>query len=153
MAELMRRKLPASTLPGTRRMSGFSLIEVTIAFTILGVGLLALAGAQLRALQGNQSGRHLSQGALLAHNQLEELVRSNWTTLVPATWTAPINVATSIDDGQGGSVEQTYAVSWSIQDVIADETRSIDVRVSWAEADGRARSLAASTLRFNRENL
>jgi type IV pilus assembly protein PilV len=153
MAELIRSKPSVSTLPGTRRMSGFSLIEVTIAFTILGVGLLGLAGAQLRALQGNQSGRHLSQGALLAHNQLEELVGSNWSTLVPAAWTTPMNVATSIDDGQGGSVEQTYAVSWLIQDVIPNETRSIDVRVTWAEANGRARSVAASTLRFNRENL
>ena len=153
MAELIRRNHTAETFTGTRRQGGFSLIEVIIAFTILGVGLLALAGAQLRALQGNQSGRHLSQGALLAHNQVEQLVRSNWTALIPATWTAPVNIATTIDDGQGGSIEQNYAVSWLIQDIITEETRSIDVRVTWAEPDGRVRSVAASTLRFNRENL
>ncbi|MDE0886654.1 MAG: prepilin-type N-terminal cleavage/methylation domain-containing protein [Myxococcota bacterium] len=132
---------------------GFSLIEVTLAFTILGVGLLALAGAQLSALQGNQSGRHLSQGALVAQNQLEQLVSSSWTTLVPITWTTPITISTTIDDGQGGATEQDYQASWLIQDVIIGETRSIDIRITWTESSGRARSVAASTLRFNRENL
>ena len=135
------------------KQGGFSLIEVTLAFTILGVGLLALAGAQLGALQGNQRGRHLSLGALVAHNQLEELVGSSWTALAPVTWTAPITISTVIDDGQGGTIEQNYQASWQIQDVIVDETRSIDIRITWTEPNGRARNVAASTLRFNRENL
>jgi len=136
-----------------RRSSGFSLIEVTIAFTILGVGLLTLAGAQLRALEGNQSGRHLSQGALVAQNQLEQLVRSSWSALVPGGWTPPIVISTDIDDGRGGAVEQNYSASWLIQDVVPNETRSIDIRVTWTEPGGRTRSVAASTFRFNRENL
>ena len=144
-------------LPGpSRRQRGFSLIEVTIAFTILGVGLLVLAGAQLRALGGNQSGRHLSQGSLIAQNQLEQLVGSSWSALVPGepgAWTTPVTIATSVDDGRGGATEQNYAASWLIQDVIPNETRSIDIRVTWTESDGRARSVAASTFRFNRENL
>ena len=149
MAELMQK----AEAKRTRRQAGFSLIEVTIAFTILGVGLLALAGAQLRALQGNQSGRHLSQGALIAQNQIEQLVGSSWTALAPTAWTAPVTLSTNVDDGRGGTVEQSYTASWQIQDVISDETRSIDIRINWTEPDGRARSVAATTLRFNRENL
>ena len=42
---------------------------------------------------------------------------------------------------------------WQIQDVIADETRSVDVQVTWNESDGRARSVGASTIVFNLENL
>ena len=141
-------------LPGpSRRQRGFSLIEVTIAFTILGVGLLVLAGAQLRAMGGNQSGRHLSQGSLIAQNQLEQLVGSSWSVLIPEGWTPPVTIATTVDDGRGGAIEQNYAASWLIQDVIPNETRSIDIRVTWTESDGRARSVAASTFRFNRENL
>ena len=64
-----------------------------------------------------------------------------------------MTVSTNVDDGKGGAVEQTYAASWLIQDIIPNETRSIDIRVTWTESDGRARSVAASTLRFNRENL
>ena len=149
MAELM----PNVDAKQTRRRAGFSLIEVTIAFTILGVGLLALGGAQIRALQGNQSGRHLSQGALIAQNQIEQLVGSSWISLAPTAWTTPITLSTNVDDGRGGTVEQAYTASWQIQDVISGETRSIDIRVNWTEPDGRARSVAASTLRFNRENL
>ena len=143
--------------PPTRRRhrnnAGFSLIEVTIAFTILGVGLLTLAGAQLQALRGNQSGRHLSQGALVAQNQLEQLAGSSWTALAPADWTTPIAIATTVDDGRGGTTEQNYLASWLIQDVVPSETRSIDIRVTWTEPGGRNRSVAASTLRFNRGNL
>lgn len=39
-----------------RTDGGFSLVEVMIAFTILGVGLLAVAGAQVKSIQGNQNG-------------------------------------------------------------------------------------------------
>ena len=150
---LSEHALPQPALRGLRRRAGFSLVEVTIAFTILGVGLLTLAGAQLRALEGNQRGRHLSQGSLVAQNQLEQLVGSSWSALVPGSWTPPILISTDIDDGHGGSIEQNYSASWLIQDVVPNETRSIDIRVTWTEPGGRTRSVAASTFRFNRENL
>ena len=133
------------------RQAGFSLIEVMVAFTILGVGLLAVAGAQLKSIHGTRHGRHLSQSALVAQTQVETLMRTSWTALAPTVWTAPLGVSSGVEDGNGGAVEQTYLVSWQIQDVIPDEARSIDVRVSWTESDGRARSIAASTIRFNRE--
>ena len=132
---------------------GFSLVEVMIAFTILGVGLLAVAGAQVKSIQGSQSGRHLTQGAILAQTQIEQLARSSWTALVPAGWTAPVAVMTMVDDGNGGSAEQTYNVSWQFLDLLAGETRSIDVRVNWTEPNGRNRTVANSTISFNRENL
>jgi prepilin-type N-terminal cleavage/methylation domain-containing protein len=133
--------------------AGFSLIEVMIAFTILGVGLLAVAGAQVSSIQGSQSGRHLTQAAIVAQTQIEQLNRSSWTTLVPAGWTVPVAMTTLVDDGNGGAIEQTYNVSWQFLDVFIGETRSIDVRVNWTEPNGRNRSVATSTIRFNRENL
>lgn len=154
MADLVRR----TASPGRRAsrhlgQGGFSLIEVMIAFTILGVGLLAVAAAQVRAIQGSQNGRHLTQGAIVAQNQIEQLARSSWTSLVPAGWTVPIAVMTQVNDGAGGSTEQTYNVAWRFLDLVPTETRTIDVRVLWTEDDGRNRSLATSTVRFNRENL
>ena len=133
--------------------SGFSLIEVMISFTILGVGLLAVAGAQMKSVQGSQNSRHLTQGAIVAQTQAEQLTRSIWTALVPAGWTVPVTIVTSVEDGNGGATEQTYNVSWRFQDLLANETRAIDVRVNWTEPNGRNRSLATSTIRFNRKNL
>lgn len=134
-------------------IGGFSLIEVMIAFTILGVGLLAVAGAQVSAIQGSQNGRHLTQGAIVAQNQIERLNGSIWTDLVPAGWTAPVARDTNVDDGNGGAIEQSYSVSWRFLNLVLNETRIIDVRVTWTEPNGRNRSLATSTIRFNRKNL
>ncbi len=156
MAELNRKGTDMTSGPGAcrpRASRGFSLIEVMIAFTILGVGLLAVAGAQVKAIQGTQSGRHLTQGAIIAQTQIEQLVRSRWTTPVVAGWTAPITQATLVDDGNGVSAEQNYTVVWRFVDLVPNETRTIDVRVTWTEPDGRNRSLATSTILFNVRNL
>lgn len=156
MAALVRHNGQRSSGRGRRLLrdaSGFSLIEVMIAFTILGVGLLAVAGAQVKSIQGSQSGRHLTQGAIIAQNQIEQLTRSSWTSLVPAGWTVPIAMTTQVEDGNGGATEQTYTVVWQVADLLANETRTIDVRVNWTEPNGRNRSLATSTIRFNRKNL
>jgi prepilin-type N-terminal cleavage/methylation domain-containing protein len=155
MADLGQRDHVAGRRREARHLrdGGFSLIEVMIAFTILGVGLLAVAGAQVSSIQGSQSGRHLTQAAIVAQTQIEQLNRSSWTTLVPAGWTVPVPIMTLVEDGNGGSTEQIYNVSWQFLDVFVGETRSIDVRVNWAEPNGRNRSVATSTIRFNRENL
>jgi prepilin-type N-terminal cleavage/methylation domain-containing protein len=135
-----------------RSAAGFSLVEVMVAFTILGVGLLSVAAAQVKAIHGTQSGRHLSQAGLVAQSQLDQLARSPWTAIAPTGWTAPVVVETNVVDGAGGAVEQSYSVRWRIEDVLPDETRSIDVQVAWTEPDGRDRTVAASTIRFNLED-
>ena len=114
---------------------------------------MAVAGAQVKSMQGAQNGRHLTQGAIVAQNQIEQLAGSRWTALVPAGWTVPIPIMTQVDDGAGGATEQTYTVAWRFLNLVPNETRTIDVRVNWTEADGRNRALATSTIRFNRENL
>ena len=135
------------------RSGGFTLVEVMVAFTILGVGLLSIAAAQVKAVHGTQSGRHLTQASLVAQTQLETLARSSWTDLAVTAWTAPVTVNSTVVTSGGDAVEQAYDVRWQIQDVIANETRSVDVQVGWSESDGRARSVAASTIVFNREDL
>lgn len=138
------------------RGRGFTLVEVMAAFTILGIGLLSIAGSQVKSIHGTQRGRHLSTAALIAQSQLDQLARSRWTALAPtAGFTAPVTVSTTVVDGDAvATTEQSYQVSWRIQNVIPNETRSVDVRVTWAEEnDGRARTAGASTIVFNRENL
>jgi Tfp pilus assembly protein PilV len=125
-----------------------------VAFVVLGIGLLAVAGAQVKAVHGTKNGRHLSQAVVVAHTQLEQLTRSSWTSLAPTGgWTAPVQVVTNVEDGSGGTTEQAYSVTWRTADSIPNETRAIDIRVSWTESSGRNRAVAASTMRFNREDL
>ncbi len=134
-----------------RRSEGFSLIEVMIAVTILGVGLLAVTGAQIHALRGGTYGKHSAQAGVIANSQMEILKRSHWDDIAPTGWTVPQNVDIMVDSPGGLQVSQTYTVQWRITDVVVGQTRSIDVRVQWDELERPNRLLTYSSLRFNRE--
>jgi prepilin-type N-terminal cleavage/methylation domain-containing protein len=138
------------TMPN-RRSRGFSLIEVMIAVTILGVGLLAVTGAQIHALRGGKYGKHSAQASVIANSQMEVLKRSHWDDIGPTGWTAIQNVNIQVDSPNGVQIEQVYDVQWRITDVTAGQTRSIDVRVRWDEPERPNRELTYSSLRFNRE--
>ncbi|CAK9887485.1 MULTISPECIES: type IV pilus modification PilV family protein [Pseudomonas] len=54
------------------RQQGMSLIEVLLAMLVLGLGLFAAAGAQVRALQATDSALQATQAAYLQHGALEQ---------------------------------------------------------------------------------
>jgi type IV pilus assembly protein PilV len=56
-----------------RRAAGFSLIEVLIAMTILGVGLLGVAALQTTSVRVNQSANFRSQATALAATMLDAM--------------------------------------------------------------------------------
>lgn len=139
---------------GSRRRAGFSLIELSIALTVLAFGLLIISGAQIKAMQGGQRGRHLTTAIAVATSQMEQLTRQRWDSaaLQPTNWTAGVAVNNTVQ-GPVDLVEQQYTVQWRIANVVAGATRSIDVRVAWVEPDNRARNYVISGQRFNFERL
>ena len=139
---MMRRK---------RKSSGFTLIEIMIAMSLLAIGLLSLAAMQLTAMQYGSRGRHLTKAAAVAEGRMEMLMRSRWTDLTPTAWTTPV-VTNEVIQGPN-LTEQSYSTSWQIVDVDPTRTRSIDVRVQWSEPKRPARQYAISSLRFNHEGL
>ena len=138
------------TRPDSHR-GGFSLVEVMIAVTILGVGLLAVTGAQIHALRGGKYGKHSAQASVIANSQMDILRRTTWDALVPGPWTPLQNVDIQVDSPNGVQIEQTYDLQWRITDVVPGQTRSLDVRVRWDEPERPNRRLTYSSLRFNRE--
>ena len=133
-----------------RESSGFTLIEIMIALSLLGIGLLSLAAMQLTAMQYGSRGRHLTKAAAVAEEQMEILMRQTWDDLDPTAWTAPETV-NEVVQGPTDHTEQAYSVSWRIADVDAGRTRSIDVRVQWNERNRPNRQYAISSMRFNHE--
>ena len=82
----------------------------------------------------------------------DSLQSLRWTNIAPTGWTAGTNVTTDIV-APNNMVEQTYLRQHRITDVIASQVRSIDVRVSWTEPNGNARTYTVSSQRFNYEGL
>ena len=54
--------------------SGFTLIEVLIAITIFAIGLLAIAGMQMTAIQTNSSASEITGRVALAEGIMEEIL-------------------------------------------------------------------------------
>ena len=135
-----------------RNGSGFTLVEIMIAMSLLAIGLLSLAAMQLTAMQYGSRGRHLTKAAAVAEARMETLMRSRWTNIAPTAWTTPI-VTNEVIQGASNVTEQSYSTSWQITNVDVGRTRSIDVRVTWTERGMPTRQYAISGLRFNHEGL
>jgi len=54
--------------------TGFTLLEVIIAISLLAVGLLAVASMQVSAITGNAHANRVSEATALAQDRLEELI-------------------------------------------------------------------------------
>ncbi len=55
------------------RQRGVAMLEVLIAFFVLSIGLLGLAGLQMKALQFNQSAFQQSQAAVAVYDMLDRM--------------------------------------------------------------------------------
>jgi prepilin-type N-terminal cleavage/methylation domain-containing protein len=81
------------------RQSGFTILEVMIAISILAIGLLAVFCGQKKAIRGNYRASHLTEGMTLAQDKLEELLASPYDSVTTGTGT------------QGN-----YSIAWTVYD-------------------------------------
>lgn len=138
----------ARTHAQTRSKLGFTLVEMMVAMTILGFGMLGVAAAQVNTMRNSRSSKNLSAAVEVAQNEMEGLIRLGWTDLPAAAWTTPVKASSQVN----GSVEildQDYMVSRRIAEPVAGTLRSVDVRVSWEGATTGTRTFSITTLRFN----
>ncbi len=132
------------------RGTGFTLIEVMIAMTVVAVGLLSLAMMQLHALRGGNVGRHSSTAAIVARDRMETFQRMPWVNVaVTAGWIADGNVTTTVQSAAGAQVEQTYTREYQVRNVTLNWIRAVDVRVTWNEAQDQNKQLVLSSMRYN----
>lgn len=102
---------------------GFTLIELLIAMLILSVGLLAVAGLQVTAIQGNASAKWVTAATTLAEEKMEELKSSGFSGLSNTAWTAPVTVSLA---GAG-----TFSRRFQITEPSPGNLKLVDIRVTW----------------------
>ena len=117
-----------------RRNRGLSLLELVIALSVLSVGLLGMLAMQTQALQGSRHGKHVSEAARFAEEQIEFLHRQPWAAVPVSAWSAPRVVNGSVN-GTGPSVPQQYSISFRVTAGPDADLRLIDVAVSWTMPD------------------
>ncbi|MCA9299149.1 MAG: prepilin-type N-terminal cleavage/methylation domain-containing protein [Phycisphaerales bacterium] len=125
----MNRELAMTTPQGgtaraNRLERGFSLIELMIAITILGVGILSLAGLFPIAMQKVSRGDLESRATFHAQAKIEEIKRMSWNSLTPAV-------------GGTDNMETMFNRTWTVQqDVPVVGMKQVDVVVTWNDNRG-----------------
>lgn len=61
-------------------IGGFTLIEILLALAIFSIGVLAIAGLQITATNGDTRARFATEAAALAQNQAEQLLSLTYDT-------------------------------------------------------------------------
>jgi type IV pilus modification protein PilV len=149
MTDQSRSKMESSREGAAQ--AGFSLLEVMIALVVLGIGMLGVAAAQLKALQFAAESDNRTQAMYLAEEQLERFLAMTPTdpALSPAGGTGGdpneivlANLVTDTRNDEGVGEQTAYRRTWQIeQDTPEANLRRITVRVRWS-ANGNLNSNA-----------
>ncbi len=94
--------------------NGFTLIEVMIAMVILGIGIFAIVGLQIRNMSHNSSSKKQTEGYVWAMDRIERLYAVNYAAVATNT------------DTQG-----PYTVNWNVAPGAVLNTKKVDVQVLW----------------------
>lgn len=105
--------------------SGFTLVEVLIAVTILAFGMLGMAGLQVTSIRGNATAIHKTEASALASDKLESYQNTPYANIPEGTVT---------ETGLGIYTRTTTVV----KDAPVNDAKTVRVNVSWQEASARS---------------
>ena len=96
--------------------SGFTILEVMVAISILAVGLMAVFSAQSRSIMGNKDANRQTEAMTLAQDRMEELLAVRYEDL----------------DGTGSPVTAPggYTIAWTVTEYADDNYKLIAVEVA-----------------------
>lgn len=106
-----------------RSQRGFTLLEVTMALAVLGIGIMSIVALQTRDAMYNNSSRRQTQAHTWALDRVERLRALSYTDA-----DLGFTSGTPRKDSQG-----PYTVQWEVTDNAAKvpDTKKVDVKVLW----------------------
>jgi type IV pilus assembly protein PilV len=137
----MRMSLKHRTSPALRAQRGVGLIEVLVAVLVLAIGLLAVAGLQLRSLRDNESASERGVAVVQSHSILDAM-RADRTNAINNVFNIDYDDATPT----GTSFRDVAIAGWRanlVSALGADAKGSIScngadcwIRVKWNDTRG-----------------
>ena len=117
--------------------SGFTLLEVIIAISILTFGLLAVASMQLTAIRGNYNASNITEATTVAQDRLELFLSQPYNKLDEGTLPQVIQGGDTID----GTVTRLDAAN-------ANNGQIVTVTVAWQDK-GAAKQTVLTCIKPN----
>jgi len=137
----MVRSLMSKDLAARRRSAGVSLVEVLVAVTILGLGVLSIVALQLVSKRANSDANAQSLASQLAYNMVERM-RMNDSTVALTQY--EILAANGIGRGQQGSTPNP-ACNAAGATCNAAQLAAYDVWFFEQQLDGNAEVITGTT--------
>jgi type IV pilus assembly protein PilV len=137
-------KLPSNRMPSAPRR-GMTLIEILVAIVVLSVGLLGLAGLQLKGLQVNQGSVYRWQAAMLAED-IADRIRADRAGALKGAYTvnggAPSSLATggtlvAVNDWLA-RVQALPQAKVLIVDPTPAAPNTVSITISWVDTRANA---------------
>ena len=147
MGKLMRSDRMTRTGPRRVRQSGISLIEVIIALSILGFGMLGVAAAQISAYRFSDSSRDRTLAHQLAQQQIEFFQSTSAANIEVIRLAGPNDPLNPIDPDPNDNTPMIFNRSWTITpDTPELSVYTILVNVAWV-GNGGAQTLQLETFK------
>jgi len=96
--------------------SGFTMLEVLVAMTILAIGLLGVAALQITAIQGSAYSMRLSQSNTIVSNELENLRLKPFGDIKTETKPpkGPYQIETTVKEGPTAKIKEILlTITWT----------------------------------------
>lgn len=126
------------------KQKGFSLIEVMIAFLLIGISSLGLVKLHIYVEQRADFALHSIEALHLAENKLEWFRTRGASSAISSMTLADFSA--DIIDGQDTS-HSFYTLRWSVPSVsLSGALKSIDIEASWFDRQGEKQSVKLQTM-------